>query len=261
MSEDINQNIISEALNKPYSRFCLDIITLQNEYQGKTLEGMHGYVKLFEDNLEQLSSAILGLNHVPKNDWKPHNSLQVLLISKTPKTLFSAFQQVLRGDYHEGLATCRIAYETLLAVCFIAKYPESQWSIIKAQKGERAFKPANFLKDNLKVVDEDPFYEFLSYPMHCQKLSIISDLKVGMEKGLILDLGYGYDDKELSMAFNNLITVLYFSSRLFQRIFNDFLLNTSYYLNDLKALEIFIKGMPNHFSEFPALVDKIVGAL
>ncbi|MDO8446387.1 MAG: hypothetical protein Q7T53_09865 [Deltaproteobacteria bacterium] len=261
MSEDINQNIISEALNKPYSRFCLDIITLQNEHQEKTLKGMYVYVKLFEDNLEQLSSAILGLNHVPKKDWKPHNALQAVLISKTPKTLFSAFQQVLHGDHHEGLATCRIAYETLLAVCFIAKYPESQWSIIKAQKGERAFNPSNFLKDNLKVVDEDPFYGFLSYPIHCQKLSVMSDLKVGMERGLILDLGYRYDDKELSIALNNLIAVLYFSSRLFQRIFNDFLHNTRYYLNDLKALEISIKGMPNQFSEFPVLVDKIVSAL
>ena len=222
---------------------------------------MYDYVKLFEDNLESLSSAIISLNHVPKNTWEQYNSLQAVFVSKIPKTLFSAFQQILKGDYNESLGTCRIGYEILLAICFIAKYPESQWSTVEAQKGNRAFKPSTFLIDDLKVVKEDPYYKFLSWHIHCQKRSVMSDIKTGMEGRLVLNLGYGYDNKELSIAFNNLLTILYFAINIFQHAFNDFLLNTDFSMKEPKALEVFIKKMPNKLSEIPELVNNIIRAL
>lgn len=252
--------IIYKAFNKPYSKFCLDVIDLQNNHQIKTLQEMGGYVKLFEDNFESLSSAIIGLNDVSKNAWKKHNSLQAIFMSKIPKTLFSAFQQILKGDYHESLGTCRIGYEILLAICFIAKYPESQWSTVEAQKGDRAFKPSNFLRDDLKVVKEDPYYKFLSWHIHCQKRSMMSDIKAGMERRLELNLGYGYDNKELSIAFNNLLTILYFAIKIFQHVFNDFLL-IDHSMKEPKALEVFIKDMPNKFSNIPDLVNDIIREL
>lgn len=101
----------------------------------------------------------------------------------------------MHGDYFEALATCRIVYETLLRVCFIETFPAHQYSTIKAEKGSPDFKPTNFLRDALKVIDKDPFYEFLSLPVHSQKYSVLKDIVKGQQDGgLLLDLGFEYNE-------------------------------------------------------------------
>ena len=77
-------------------------------------------------------------------------------------------------------------------------------------------------------------------------------------------MGFSYDEKDLSMAFNHLIAILYLSLCLFKCIFGKYLKDTQV-LDDksIEALKIFIGDFPdNHyFAKFPGIVDKILTAL
>jgi hypothetical protein len=250
---------IAEAMGQPPSEVCLNIIAFRNAHQIKALEHLPVYVKVFEDTFESLAKAIDGLNLVEKANWKEHNTLQVVFLSKVPKTLFSAFQQIMNGDYYEALATCRIAYETLLRVCFIELSPAHQFTTIKAVKGSPDFKPTNFLRDNLKVVDKDPFYESLSLPVHSHKYSVLKDMVKGQQNGgLLFDLGFGYNEKDLQYSFNYLMAITYLAVRLFQGLFNSFLDGSNFELKKTDAIETLITDMPHDFNTLPTLIGKIL---
>lgn len=254
--------VIAEVMRHPPSEVCLSIITHRDVHKAKALAHLPVHVKVFEDTFELLVNAIHGLNFAKKENWEQHNTLQVVFLSKVPKTLFSAFQQIMHGDYFEALATCRIVYETLLRVCFIETFPAHQYLTIKAEKGSRDFKPTNFLKDTLKVIDKDPFYEFLSLPVHSNKYLVLEDMfKSQQNGGLLLDLGFEYNEKYLEVSFNNLIVITYLAGRLFQGLFNSHLAETRYELKKMNAIEILVREMPNEFNTIPGLIEKILEKL
>jgi hypothetical protein len=258
-SNDDIPETITEAMSRPPSEICLNIIAFRNAHQTKALDHLPRYVKIFEDAFESLSRAIDGLNFARKENWKKHNTLQAVFLSKVPKTLFSAFQQVINGDYYEALATCRIAYETLLRICFIEISPEHQFSTIKAVKGSPDFQPTNFLRDILKVVEKDPFYEFLSLPVHSHKYSVLKDMVKGQQNGgLLFDLGFEYNEKDLQYSFNYLMAITYLTVRLFQGLFNGFLAGSKFELKKSDAIEILIADMPHDFNTLPKLTVKIL---
>ena len=197
--KDDMPEVIAEVMRHPPSEVYLSIITARDVHKAKALAHLPVHVKIFEDTFELLVNAIHGLNFAKKENWEQHNTLQVVFLSKVPKTLFSAFQQIMHGDYFEALSTYRIVYKTFLRVCFIEKFPAHQSSTIKAAKGSPDFKPTNFLRDTLKVIDEDPFYEFLSPPVHSNKYLVLEDMfKSQQNGGLLLDLGFEYNEKYIS---------------------------------------------------------------
>ena len=260
--KDDMPEVIAEVMRHPPSEVCLSIITARDVHKAKALAHFPVHVKIFEDTFELLVNAIHGLNFAKKENWEQHNTLQVVFLSKVLKTLFSAFQQIMHGDCFEALATCRIVYETLLRVCFIEKSPEHQFSTIKAEKGCTQFTPTNFLRDTLKVIDEDPFYEFLSFSVHSNKYPVLKDMfKSQQNGGLLLDLGFEYNEKYLQVSFNTLIVITYLAGRLFQGLFNSHLAETRYELKKMNAIEILVRDMPNEFNTIPGLIEKILEKL
>jgi hypothetical protein len=254
--------VIVKAMERHHSELCLDIINYRDCHKTKALSHLPVYIKLFEDTFELLAKAIQGLDFVEKQNWKKHNTLQVVFFESIPKTLFSAFQQIMSGDYFEGLATCRIVYETLLRICFIEVFPENQYSTIISEKGKVSFQPTNFLKDTLKVIDKDPFYEFLSLPVHSHKFTVLKTLVQGQKQGgLLIDLGFEYEEKDLQLAFNNLIVITYFAVRLFQDLFNTFFSGLKYLLEGEEPLATLIKDAPNSYSTIPILIERILDKL
>lgn len=252
--------IIAEAMRQPASEICLSILSYRDAHKAKALAHLPVHVKVFEDTFESLVNAIHGLNFASKMTWKQHNTLQVVFLSKVPKTLFSAFDQLIQGDYFEALATCRIAYETLLRICFIEIFPEHRFSTIKPEKGSPDFKPTNFLRDTLKVVAKDPFYEFLSLPVHSHKYSVVMDMAKGQE-GFLLDLGFEYNEKDFQLSFNNLIVITYLTVRLFQGLFNSFLAGSNFEFKKSDAIEHLVKDLPGRFNTMPALIEEIIKKL
>lgn len=254
--------VILKAMERHHSELCLDIINYRDYHKAKALIHLPVHIKLFEDTFELLAKAIQGLDFVEKQNWKDHNTLQVVFFASIPKTLFSSFQQIMSGDYFEGLATCRIAYETLLRICFIEVFPENQYSTIISEKGKVSFQPTNFFKDILKVIDKDPFYEFLSHPVHSNKFKVLKTLVQGQkQRRLLIDLGFEYEEKDLQLAFNSLIVITYFTVRLFQDLFNTFLSGQKYLLEGEEPLATLIKDAPNNFSTIPILIEKILDKL
>lgn len=253
----MSDSILNDAMKKPPSRFCFDLIEYQKGHAELVVTKYVPYVKLFEDNTESLFRYIHHLNYSEKEGWQQSQTIQILFFKRVPKTLFSAFQQILNGDYYESLATCRIAYESLLRILFIEKYPTDWSSTLLPEKGKRKFKASKFIVEDLKVADEDRTYTFLSFPIHSHKQSVLADIKKGnQEKGLLLDPGYEFSEREMSIAFNNLLAILYMASRLFSAFFGKYIkASESEYP---RALETYLKAMPNRFSEYPAFIDRIL---
>lgn len=166
-----------------------------------------------------MTEAILDLHRKKKSIfWDNYNINQALLFSKIPKTLFSAFQQLLDGDYDEANATLRISYESLLRILYIQKYPKKADDVILNKKG--IFVAANVLTQEYHISTEDKLYKILSYPVHSFIDKIIIEFIEGQKSGSItLNLGYEANEKALYAGMNRLITVLYFALRIFTKIF------------------------------------------
>src|SRR3990167_8167675 len=277
MEDEEKAKLINQALNKSASVFMSQIKAFENEYTQETLNKFIGYIKFFEDNVELLAKSIDRLNYIPKDGWEPWDidkQAKSVLISRTPKTLTSAFNQIIAGYYDEGLAVCRMAYENLLAICFLQKNPQNADSVLsygfkkqirKQLPSIKQFKPSNVLTQELKIADEDEMYSFLSMPIHGNKFTVLKDIVNAQKSGFTFNLGFSYDEERLSMAFNHLIALLYLSLCLFKGIFGKYFKDSEMPYDDraIEALKIFIGDFPdNHyFAQFPGIVDKILTAL
>ena len=278
MEDEEKAKLINQALNKSASVFMSQIKAFENEYTQETLNKFIGYIKFFEDNVELLAKSIDRLNYIPKDGWEPWDidkQAKSVLISRTPKTLTSAFNQIIAGYYDEGLAVCRVAYENLLAICFLQKNPQNADSVLgygfkkqirKQLPSIKQFKPSNVLTQELKIADEDEMYSFLSMPIHGNKFTVLKDIVNAQKSGFTFNLGFSYDEERLSMSFNHLIAILYLSLCLFKGIFGKYFKDSEMPYDDkaIEALKIFIGGFPdNHYylARFPGIVDKILTAL
>ena len=278
MEDEEKAKLINQALNKSASVFMSQIKAFENEYTQETLNKFIGYIKFFEDNVELLAKSIDRLNYIPKDGWEPWDidkQAKSVLISRTPKTLTSAFNQIIAGYYDEGLAVCRMAYENLLAICFLQKNPQNADSVLsygfkkqirKQLPSIKQFKPSNVLTQELKIADEDEMYSFLSMPIHGNKFAVWNDIMNAQKGcGFAFNLGFSYDEERLSMSFNHLIAILYLSLCLFKGIFGKYFKDSEMPYDDkaIEALKIFIGDFPdNHyFARFPGIVDKILTAL
>jgi len=277
MEDEEKAKLINQALNKSASVFMSQIKAFENEYTQETLNKFIGYIKFFEDNVELLAKSIDRLNYIPKDGWEPWDidkQAKSVLISRTPKTLTSAFNQIIAGYYDEGLAVCRMAYENLLAICFLQKNPQNADSVLgygfkkqirKQLPSIKQFKPSNVLTQELKIADEDEMYSFLSMPIHGNKFTVLKDIVNAQKSGFTFNLGFSYDEERLSMSFNHLIAILYLSLCLFKGIFGKYFKDSEMPYDDkaIEALKIFIGDFPdNHyFARFPGIVDKILTAL
>lgn len=276
MEDEEKAKLINQALDKPVSAFMRQIKVFENEHTQKTLNKFIGYIKLFEDDVELLAKSIDRINYIPKEGWERWDldkQTQSVLISRTPKTLISAFNLIMVGYYDEGLAVCRMAYENLLAICFLQKNPQNADSVLgygfkkqirKQLPSTKQFKPANVLTQELKIAEEDKMYSSLSMPIHGNKFAVLKHIVNAQKSGFTFNLGFSYDEKYLSMAFNHLIAILYLSLCLFKCIFGKYLKDTQV-LDDkaIEALKIFIGDFPdNHFfAKYPGVVDKILTAI
>ena len=277
MKDEEKTKLLNQALNKSASAFMLRIKAFENEHTQKTLNKVIGYIKFFEDNVELLANSIDRINYIPKEGWERWDldkQTQSVLISRTPKTLISAFNLIMVGYYDEGLAVCRMAYENLLAICFLQKNPQNADSVLcygfkkqitKQLPSTKQFKPSNVLTQELKIAEEDEMYSFLSMPIHGNKFAVWNDImNAQKECGFTFNLGFSYDEEDLSLAFNHLMAILYLSLCLFKCIFGKYLKDTQL-LDDkaIEALKIFIGDFPdNHFfAKYPEVVDKILAAI
>lgn len=145
-----------------------------------------------------------------------------------------------------------------MRILFIQKYSADWSSTLHLEKGKRQFKASRFIVDDLKVADEDRTYAFLSFPTHSHKQSVFRAIRKGAQgKGIHLDPGYEFSEREMSAAFNNLLKMLYLALRIFADFFGKHIereVNTRY----PTALEAFLKTMPNKISEYPAFVDVLL---
>jgi len=252
--------VIDAAMARPPEPFWFTIVPQRVEHRTWALARLPIHVKLFEHVAAETAHAILGLNLLQKKSWPYHEVVQALFLSRIPKTVFSGFQQSVDGDYAEALATCRIAYETVLRVIFIAKYPADVQATLYRAKGKRAFNAANVLTQDLKVISEDPLYESLSFPIHSMKLDVVQDIiKASKEGGVSFDLGFAKDEKQLCRSFNIVIIVTYFAARILKAQFGAELATVSVPGPDTAAMEKLISDWPGKaLSEFPLLVDKLL---
>jgi hypothetical protein len=255
------QKILDAAMAKAPSEFCRSLIQYQKGHAELMVNKYSSYVKFFEDNLDALCRGLRELNFSRKKGWQKYQTVQGLFLIRVPRTLFSAFQQVMNGDYYESLATCRIAYESILRILFIQKYPSDWSSTLLQEKGKRQFKASKFIVEDLRITDEDHTYALLSFPTHSHKQYILADIRKGLQgHGILLDLGYEFSERDMTITFRNLLALLYFALRVFGEFFGKFIEQAQYSVQYPVALEAFLKDMPNRFAKYPGFVDKALAA-
>ena len=119
MEDEEKTKLLNQALNKSASTFMLQIKAFENEHAQNSLDKFIGHIKLFNDNVGLLAKSIDRLNYIPKEGWERWDvdkQTQSVFISRTPKTLTSAFNLIIAGYYDEGLAVCRMAYEIIFKI-------------------------------------------------------------------------------------------------------------------------------------------------
>ena len=137
------------------------------------------------------------------------------------------------------------------------------WSTLgPPEKGMRRFVASNLLTQELKILPKDDMYEFLSFPVHSMKPSVFDDLHAGRRRGgIIFDIGYTYDQRQLEFSFNTLMAVLAFSSRLFIHLFRKFFPATLPIDTSDASLIQFLRDMPNKYSRYPDVLESILARL
>jgi hypothetical protein len=254
------KKILDMAMEKPFSEFCFNIIQFQNSHTELMVTSYLPYVKLFEDHLESLCKNIQELN-LSKGELEESHAVQALFLVRVPRTLFSAFQQAMKGDYYESMATCRIAYESMLRILFIQKYPSDWASTLLHQKGMRQFKASKFISEDLKIAEEDKTYNYLSFPIHSQKQFVLGEVASAITQGgITLSFGYEFNEREMAIAFNYLLALLYFAFRLFLKLFGRLMDKEELSAEYPIALETYLKEMPNRFSGYSEFIDKALEA-
>lgn len=261
----LDVRLLQGPLDEPASTIVLQIHDYQRGHEKKALETYQAYVKLFEQGLDSLVKCILGVDPRILSSLTHRDAHQMLLTSRVPKTLWSSFDQTLRGAYDESIATTRVAYETLLRVCFAEKYP-ADWTAIfgKPPKGTRAFKASSFMTQDAKVMPEDYVYRTLSYPIHGQ-LSAAFALREALTTGnLTISLGFRFDRRLLGMSLNLLLVVEYFAVRAFVNVIAPKSGGAPHSQCDsiVIALTEFISTLPrNVLSSFPGVLDRLFVSL
>lgn len=256
-----SQKIFDNAMAKAPSEFCTSLIKYQKSHAELMVTKYSRYVKLVEDSLDSLFRGLQGLNFSRKEGNQGHHTVQALFLGCVTRTFFSAFQQTMNGDYYECLATCRIAYESILRILFIQKYPSEWSSTLVQEKGHRQFKASKFIVEDLKIADEDRTYAFLSFPIHSHKQFVMGDIRSGLQgQGITIDLRYEFSERDMTIAFNNLLSLLYFALRVFCELFSKWIEEEKYSVEYPLPLEIVLKDMPNRFSGYPGFVDMVMRA-
>ena len=187
------------------------------------------YWQIFEAFHEDFANMVLDLNHKKKHDWKDLHTKTAVLFAKLPKILFAAFYLSVRGYYYESLATLRIAYELLLRILYIQKFPDQVDLVVMnaSQKKGNQFRASQVLPHHFGVgsippdSDKDNLYQFLGDPLHGMVHRVLKEMtKAHREGGLVLDLGYEYDPTLYAVSMNLELVVLYYTIRTFKAIFD-----------------------------------------
>lgn len=255
---------IRRTLKMGPSSFCARVHQHEESHQRELLNlpQYYMYAKLMEHALEDLATALDGIDETDKTGWDNRYTLQLLFLSGIPKTLISALSLALQGYYDECLTLCRTSYESTLRVCFVQRFPEHMWAVVGTkQRGRRQFKPSKFLSEDLDVCVEDPFYRFLSYNVH-GKAEVLYDVGE-IKKGTFIGFGprFQVDEPRVQVCLNNLVSVTYFASRILGVLFGDRISGTPFALPAPAAIEALLRDHRAKFSAIPKLVDDIIIAI
>ena len=91
--------------------------------------------------------------------------------------------------------------------------------------------------------------------------SPLGDIRKGLQgHGILLDFGYEFSERDMSITFNNLLALLYFALRVFGQFLGKFIEQAQYSVEYPVALEAFLNDMPNRFAKHPGFVDKVLAA-
>lgn len=160
LPSDVISRLIEEerahaaAFTKEFGRFAVQF------------EAMYSaHVRLLDD-----------VNFIDKSTWPPHRAVQYVLLSYNAKTLYSAFDRLMRGHYEDSLALIRGLYETFVRALWVSAYPSVAYNVLVAKPPEgRQFNLTNFLRDDLKL-ERETNYGVLSAFAHSNSHAVLQAL-------------------------------------------------------------------------------------
>lgn len=232
MDEETKNRLI-----KKYDELCADanikvvhdIYDFENKHYNKVSVDYGRFISQFELYYSLVADLIHAVNYIDKKNWPAHRSTQFLIAVHNLKTIFSAFNRLIKGYYGDSLILIRPVYEAIIKMIYITCYPDFPYDVAAGKKmgGDKQFNLTNFIKDELKLNWHD--YSMFSAVSHANWIYVLRDgAKYSKEKQTEpIALSYKYDKDFLTVPLNFinflLLAYLKFTVTLFATSYNNIL--------------------------------------
>ncbi len=206
-----------------------------HEYEDKHLlmvsRGPRGYGRFIEQFglfYDLINEIIIGVNYIDKTKWPKYRGLQLLLLIHNLRSLYSAFDRLIKGHWEDTLIIGRTNLESFIKIIWISCYPDRADSAILDLKDRgRKFNFTNFVNDELKLTWND--YKTMSDIIHGNKPAVIKDMiaihKKTKKYPIVLELKF--DRKYFEVGVNYIVflslSYLMVTNRLFATSSNEYL--------------------------------------
>jgi hypothetical protein len=110
----------------------------------------------FAAQFEAMYSAHVRLlddvNFMEKSTWPTHRGIQYVLLAYNAKSIYSAFDRLMRGHYEDSITLLRSLYETFVRTMWVSTFPDVAYNVLTPKPVEGpAFNLTNYLRDNLRL--------------------------------------------------------------------------------------------------------------
>lgn len=202
------------------SKIVEEIFEFENNHAQVVLKKYGRFVSQFEAYFDLLVKVIHATNYIDHHDWPTHRGIQFTILTHNVKPIFSSFNRLIRGDYENCFALCRVAYEAYIKCIYVSCFPARSYSAVHKQKdGGREFNLTNFIKNDLGLPWSE--YMIMSSMAHANQYSVLNSIIERQESSnpQLVSVLYKYDDKNLQLGINYILYLEYVFCKLTVELF------------------------------------------
>lgn len=206
---------LEDRLNN-YKDFISNIKDFQNNEYKQFNNQYFWFSVITEITISFMWNLLDFLNYYKKDNWKWHNSTQIVLLCNSMPFIYETFKNIQKWQNHISSVLNRTSFETLIRIFFISFYPNNyQWifwkDTVKEMKKKwipcEKFSVMNFLDHKLDKRFMN-IYKILSTESHSSLITTLTDLSLieKWEYYIWINMKWELD---FSYNMNVMITILY----------------------------------------------------
>lgn len=207
------------------SKVVLDIKQYESWHLEKVLKDYGRFVQQFELYYDLITEVVMAINYIDHTNWPSHRGVQFILMVHNLKSLYSAFDRLIKGFYEDSIILARPVYEGFIKNIYITCYPNNPLFIvnnklytIKIEKSKN-FNLTSFIADELKL--DWHAYHIFSAVAHSNSYSTLGEAydisRYGQKKSIALQ--FQFDKILFELGINYIIFLLLVNLKLIDVLF------------------------------------------